>query len=85
MMQAQSDEKGIDELTQLVADGETAYVEFKSTIWFDINQARYNKEYTPKKEPYIQDNIIKTVAGFLNSEGRLLANQGLGSRVILTD
>ena len=63
---------GIDELTQLVADGESAYVEFKSTIWFDINQARYNKEYTPKKEPYIQDNIIKTVAGFLNSEGGCL-------------
>ena len=59
----------VDELAQLIAGGETAYVEFKATIWFDIHQARNNKGYTPRKEWSIQDNIIKTVAGFLNAEG----------------
>lgn len=59
----------VSELDQLIASGESAHVEFKSTIWFDINQSLKNPNYTPKKETYIQDNIIKTIAGFLNSEG----------------
>jgi hypothetical protein len=59
----------VSELDQLIASGESASVEFKSTIWFDINQSLKNPNYTPKKETYIQDNIIKTIAGFLNSEG----------------
>ena len=28
-----------------------------------------NSDYSPKKEAYIQDNIIKSIAGFLNSDG----------------
>ena len=62
-------EKVVSELGQLIASGESAHVEFKSTIWFDINQSRKNPNYSPKKEAYIQDSIIKTIAGFLNSEG----------------
>jgi len=62
-------EKAVSELDQLIASGESAHVEFKSTIWFDINQSLKNPNYSPKKEAYIQDNIIKTIAGFLNSEG----------------
>jgi len=62
-------EEAVSELDQLIARGESASVEFKSTIWFDINQSLKNPNYTPKKEAYIQDNIIKTIAGFLNSEG----------------
>ena len=61
--------KVVNELDQLIASGESASVEFKSTIWFDINQSLKNPNYTPKKEAHIQDNIIKTIAGFLNSEG----------------
>ena len=53
----------------LIAGGESDAVEFKSSIWFEYKRAKSDPSYSPKKEGYMQDNIIKSVAGFLNTRG----------------
>lgn len=49
---------------QLLARGEGSRVEFKATARVDLR--------TGKRETYIEDVIVKTVAGFLNSAGGVL-------------
>ena len=49
---------------EMIADGESASVEFKST-------ARWNT-HTEEKDPRMEMVIAKTVAGFLNAEGGTL-------------
>ncbi len=40
-------------------DGETRFLEYKSTMRWDVNQG--------EKAGYIEDSIVKTIAGFANS------------------
>jgi hypothetical protein len=65
-------EEKVDELAQIIGKGESAYVEFKPAIWYDHSQAMNNPNYKIKKEEQVFDNIIRTVAGFLNAEGGTL-------------
>ncbi len=51
-------------LDDLIAAGESAKIEFKSTLRWDVRENRVNKE--------LQKVIAKTVAGLLNSEGGTL-------------
>ncbi|MCP4903074.1 MAG: ATP-binding protein, partial [bacterium] len=52
------------ELKPILIAGESARVEFKSTARWDLKQA--------KKNPVIEEMVLKTVAGFLNAEGGTL-------------
>lgn len=52
------------DLTDLIARGESASVEFKSTLRFDLRQGRPNKEMAKA--------VAKAVASFMNSEGGTL-------------
>lgn len=53
-----------DRLTELLEDGEGEGLEFKSTFRWDLKENRYNKE--------LEKTVIKSVAGFLNSDGGIL-------------
>lgn len=55
------EEKNIIDFENLVEKGESKDTEFKSTLRYDIQEKRVNRE--------IQNSIIKSVAAFLNSEG----------------
>lgn len=61
-----------DTLEQTIAKGETAYVEFKPAIWYDYGRAVNDPNYKIKKEENVSDNIVRTVAGFLNADGGTL-------------
>lgn len=52
------------EIHELILNGETEFVEFKSTLRFDMKQGVLNK-----KLEYV---IIKTIAAFMNTEGGTL-------------
>lgn len=59
-------------IEQTIAKGETAYVEFKPAIWYDYGRAMNDSSYILKKEQHVSDNVVRTVAGFLNAEGGTL-------------
>jgi len=65
-------EEKVDELAQTIGKGESAYVEFKPAIWYNYDRVMYDPDYKIKKEEEVFDNIIRTVAGFLNAEGGTL-------------
>ena len=52
------------EIEQLISFGETNKIEFKSTLRQNL--------YTKKNEARIENQCLKTVAGFLNSKGGFL-------------
>lgn len=51
-------------IPSLINDGESEFVEFKSSLRFDYNTEKINKN--------LEDVILKTTAGFLNAEGGIL-------------
>jgi len=53
-----------DKVANMVSDGESDTVEFKQTLSLDV------KKQT--KEKYIENSVLKTIAGFLNSKGGVL-------------
>ena len=55
--------------TEIFKRGETKYIEFKESLSLDVRQMQNNKSYQPKKENYIELAVLKTIAGFLNSDG----------------
>jgi len=59
-------------IESVIADGESVSVEFKPAIWYNPGQAANDSDYVPSKDPDVSDNIIRTVAGFLNGEGGIL-------------
>lgn len=65
-------EEKVDELTETIAKGESAYVEFKPAIWYNHDRALHEPNYNVKKEEKVSDNIIRTIVGFLNAEGGTL-------------
>ena len=50
-----------DRLRELIRAGETSRVEFKASLRFDLKEQKVNKELTRV--------VVKTIAGFTNSEG----------------
>ena len=55
-------------LTEKIERGETHFVEFKQSLSMDIRKID-NKDYTPKKEKYLEEVCLKTIGGFFNAEG----------------
>jgi hypothetical protein len=55
---------GDQAIIALIAQGESAQLEFKSTARWDLREA--------KKNPVMEEVILKTVAAFLNSDGGTL-------------
>lgn len=53
-----------EELTELIKNGETQYVEFKTTLGWDVRRGRTDK--------LIQKAVLKTLASFMNSRGGIL-------------
>jgi len=51
-------------VAEIIDSGESATIEFKSSLRWDVREKRVNKE--------LQKVIAKTVAGFLNAEGGIL-------------
>ena len=51
-------------VAEIITSGESATIEFKSSLRWDVREKRVNKE--------LQKVIAKTVAGFLNAEGGIL-------------
>lgn len=60
------------ETNKLISSGETGKVEFKSSVWYEYSKAEDISYRPKKKEGFMQDNIIKAVAGLLNSFGGTL-------------
>lgn len=52
------------DLSQMVMNGESAYLEFKSTLRTNL--------HTGNKDPRIELSVLKTLAGFLNTNGGTL-------------
>lgn len=62
-----------DDIQSMVEGGESHNVEFKPAIWFNKGRSDNDPDYvTNKNTSTVKDNIIKTVAGFLNAEGGTL-------------
>ena len=57
-----------DPLKEKIYKGETKFVEFKQSLSLDTKEIE-NINYSPKKEKYLEEVCIKTIAGFLNAEG----------------
>ncbi len=57
-------DKPSSEIHELISNGESDHVEFKSTLRFDLNKGQVNK-----KLEYV---VAKTVAAFMNTEGGCL-------------
>src|SRR5262249_42342741 len=53
-----------DRIRELIRRGETSRVEFKASLRFDFKEQKVNKELTKV--------VVKTIAGFMNSEGGTL-------------
>lgn len=51
-------------ITELIKQGESGTLEFKSTLWWDVKQQRKNKD--------LQSSVLKTIAAFLNTDGGTL-------------
>ena len=79
-------------LAEIIAEGETAFVEFKPAIWYNHSRAMNEPDYIPGKDNSVSDNIVRTVAGFLNAEGGKLfigvgddgSSYGIENDVLLT-
>ena len=52
-----------------ISNGESKTCEFKESLSLDVRQSENNKSYVPKKEEKIELSVLKTIAGFLNSDG----------------
>ena len=57
-----------DSLESKIYKGETHFVEFKQSLSLDFRKIE-NKDYSPKREKYLEDVFIKTILGFFNAEG----------------
>jgi hypothetical protein len=64
-----------DKVRSIVREGETKYIEFKETLSLDV------KKQT--KEKYIEEEALKTVVAFLNTDGGRLLLGVSDNRIIL--
>ncbi len=54
----------IDNVEQLIKQGESSTLEFKTTFQWDVREG--------KKAEYLRDSCVKTIAAYLNSDGGML-------------
>ena len=57
-----------DPLVLQIKKGESKIQEFKESLSLDVRKKK-DKSYQPKKEKYMEEAVLKTIAGFLNSDG----------------
>ena len=68
----QSTDNREDEVSSIIAKGESSTVEFKPAVWYKPLQAAHDVTYKPKKDSVVAHAVVKTVAGFLNAQGGTL-------------
>jgi len=56
------------DLLKKINNGESKTIEFKATLSLDVRRTKDNS-YKPIKEKYIELAVLKTLVGFLNSDG----------------
>ena len=60
-------------LEMLMAQGESKFLEYKTSFSLDVDKIQYKKDYNPIKEVELETESLKNIVAFLNSEGgRLL-------------
>jgi len=72
MLESISELSASDKLLSLIRKGETSTLEFKESLSLDIKKTEFGKDYSPKKEKYIEKNVLKTIVAFINSKGGTL-------------
>ena len=62
-----------NELDSIIAAGESNSVEFKPAVWWNEDRSKKDPTYNANtKTSLVTDDIIKSVAAFLNTEGGIL-------------
>ncbi|HIF9258715.1 TPA: type I restriction-modification system subunit M [Photobacterium damselae] len=61
-----------EQLLNQIRVGENSVTEFKETFSLDVKRCKNNKDYKPVKEATLEVSSLKTIAGFLNSNGGVL-------------
>ncbi|MEZ9257679.1 type I restriction-modification system subunit M [Vibrio splendidus] len=61
-----------EQLLNQIRVGENSVTEFKETFSLDVKRCKNNKDYKPVKEAKLEVSSLKTIAGFLNSNGGVL-------------
>ncbi|EOE4713456.1 type I restriction-modification system subunit M [Vibrio vulnificus] len=61
-----------EQLLNQIRVGENSVTEFKETFSLDVKRCKNNKDYKPVKESKLEVSSLKTIAGFLNSNGGVL-------------
>ncbi|EKO3369104.1 type I restriction-modification system subunit M [Vibrio fluvialis] len=61
-----------EQLLNQIRVGENSVTEFKETFSLDVKRCKNNKDYKPIKESKLEVSSLKTIAGFLNSNGGVL-------------
>lgn len=61
-----------DQLRHIVQKGESDNVEFKESLSLDVKRTQNDKTYTSKKEPRIEQAVLKTIVAFFNTKGGIL-------------
>jgi hypothetical protein len=64
--------KNEDDLLDLLSSNESQNLEFKGSIWTLYDKKYQRIEMQEKKSYELQDSIVKTIAGFLNTDGGTL-------------
>ena len=64
--------KNADNLLDLLSSNESQNLEFKGSIWTLYDKEYQRIEKQEKKSLELQDSIVKTIAGFLNTDGGTL-------------
>jgi hypothetical protein len=64
----------VDDVLREIAEGESALLEFKSTLFFDVRKSRANPGASRDelKSEEVLHSSLKTIAAFLNSDGGVL-------------
>ncbi len=69
MLDSLSELSEADRLLSLVRKGESKTIEFKQSLSLDVRRSKNDKKYSPIKEQSMEHGCLKTVVGFINSEG----------------
>jgi len=69
MLESLSELNEADQVIAIIRKGESKTVEFKQTLSLDVNRLKNDKKYSPIKEPGIEKASLKTIVGFINTNG----------------
>ena len=72
MLESLSELSEADQIMALIRKGESKHLEFKQTLSLDVRRALNDKKYSAIKEQEIEKSSLKTIVGFINSDGGVL-------------